>query len=108
MNVISLTGVAPGDPVTTSFISASLGSRFLLAVGAGFLTAIAAPKAPRVHALVLAGVLAFFSLAAIGGLTASDGLEDPRWYPIAMLFVGPIGVVCGGLLRRRRPAPASS
>ncbi|MCG8468385.1 MAG: hypothetical protein MJB57_09295 [Gemmatimonadetes bacterium] len=97
--VIGATGIGSGDPVTALFIGASLGSRLLLAVAAGYLTARAAPRAPRLHAGALAGVLAFFSLAAIGGLTAAGGLEDPAWYPTVMLFVGPVGVVIGGALR---------
>ena len=55
-----------------------------------------------VHAAVLASVLAFLSIAAIGGLMAAGGLQDPSWYPTAMLFIGPVGVLAGGALRIRR------
>lgn len=98
--LISATGVGPSDSVTSTFIGVSIASRVLLALLAGYLTARAAPRAPRVHAGVLAGALAFFSVAAIIGLTAGGGLQDPAWYPIVMLFVGPVGVVVGGALKR--------
>ncbi|WP_420633215.1 hypothetical protein [Candidatus Palauibacter sp.] len=100
--LISVTDVGSGLTLTDSFIAASLGSRLALAALAGFVTARVAPRAPRVHAGVLAAVLTFFSLAAIAGLTRSGDPVGPSWYPIATLFIGPAGVLAGGSLRRRR------
>lgn len=101
-SILALTNMSPSDPPTSSFLVMSLSSRLLLAVLAGYLTGKAAPRAPLLHAAALACLLAFFSLAAIGGLTAAGGLQDPSWYPTAMLFIGPVGVLAGGALRIQR------
>lgn len=106
-SILSLTDMTPGNQPTSGFLVASLSSRLLLAILAGYLTGKAAPRAPLLHAVVLAGLLAFFSLAAIGGLTAAGGLQDPSWYPTAMLFIGPAGVLVGGTLRIRRTTNVS-
>ena len=58
-----------------------------LAAIAGYLTAKTAPRAPRVHAGALAGVLLFFSIAALSGFASTGEVVDPAWYPTAMLFV---------------------
>ena len=94
-------GEASGTALSAAFIAASLGGRGLITILAGFLTALAAPRAPRLHAGVLAAVLVFFSIASIAGLTASGDPYGPTWYPIAMLVMGPVGVLAGGALRRR-------
>ena len=97
--IISATGIGPGDPTTPSFLATNLGARLLLAILAGYLTGKTAPKAPLAHAGVLAGVLAFMSLATIAGLSAADAVQEPSWYPTAILFVGPLGVLIGGALK---------
>lgn len=96
----SIFDAGPGTAVTSDFIAASLCARLLVTVLAGFLTALAAPRAPRLHAGVLAAILVFFSLASIAGLSSASGEPyGPAWYPIAMLFMGPAGVLVGGALR---------
>ena len=101
--LLSLFGVEPGvaDP-GGSFIATSLGVRLAVTVLAGFLTALAAPRAPRLHAGVLAAILVFFSLASIAGRREAGDPYGPAWYPIAMLVIGPVGVLLGGALRARR------
>ncbi len=96
--VISATGIGPEDPLTSTFVGTNLGLRLVLAMLAGYLTARAAPRAPRVHAGVLAGVLVFVGIASMAGLAASGEVQDPTWYPAVMMFVGPVGVVVGGAL----------
>ncbi|WP_419943143.1 hypothetical protein [Candidatus Palauibacter sp.] len=100
--LMSTLGVGPGTPPDAAFISASLGTRLLITVLAGFLTALAAPRAPRVHAGVLAAILVFFSLASLAGLSSSGEPYGPTWYPVVMLVMGPVGVLAGGSLRSRR------
>lgn len=96
-------GEESGTALSAAFIAASLGGRGLITILAGFLTALAAPRAPRLHAGVLAAVLVFFSLASIWGLRASGAQAlGPTWYPIVMLVIGPVGVLAGGTLRARR------
>lgn len=100
--LISTLGVGVGTAPDTTFIAVSLTTRLVITVLAGFLTALAAPRAPRLHAGVLAAILVFFSLASIAGLTASGEPYGPTWYPIAMLVMGPVGVMAGGMLRSAR------
>ena len=100
--LMSTLGVGPGAALDTTFIAASLGTRLLITVLAGFLTALAAPRAPRVHAGVLAAILVFFSLASLWGLSTSGEPYGPTWYPVVMLVMGPVGVLAGGALRSRR------
>ncbi len=100
--LLSLFGVEPEADPGTAFILASLGVRLAVTILAGFLAALSAPRAPRLHAGVLAAILVFFSLASLAGLSASGDPYGPAWYPIAMLFVGPAGVLVGGSLRARR------
>ena len=95
-------GVGPGLALSAAHIAASLGSRLGISVLAGFLTALAAPRAPRLHAGVLAAILVFFSLASLWGLSTAGEPYGPTWYPVAMLVMGPIGVLAGGVLRARR------
>ena len=88
--------------MTPDFITASLCARLLVTVLAGFLTALAAPRAPRLHAGVLAAILVFFSLASIAGLSSASGEPyGPAWYPIAMLALGPAGALVGAPSARR-------
>lgn len=100
--LLSATGVEPGAAPGGGFIAVSLVLRLVVTILAGFLTALAAPRAPRLHAGVLAAILVFFSLASLWGLSTAGEAYGPAWYPIAMLFVGPAGVLTGGALKRPR------
>lgn len=100
----SVTGVEAGPGLQASldrsFFGLNLGSRLLVAVLAGYLTARAAPRRPFLHGLALAGLVTFFGLAAIAGLNAAGGAAGPAWYPWAMLVAGPGGILGGAALRR--------
>lgn len=100
--LLSLFGVEPGTDPGREFIFTSLGVRLAVTILAGFLAALAAPRAPRLHAGVLAAILVFFSLASLAGLSASGDPYGPAWYPVAMLVLGPAGVLIGGALRAGR------
>ena len=100
--LLSLFGVEPEASPGAAFIFTSLGVRLVVTVLAGLLTAWAAPRAPRLHAGVLAAILVFFSLASLAGLSMSGDPYGPAWYPIVMLVAGPVGVLAGGVLRPRR------
>ena len=100
--LLALFGVEPEMAPGGAFIFTSLGVRLAVTVLAGFLAALSAPRAPRLHAGVLAAILVFFSLASLAGLSASGDPYGPAWYPISMLVIGPAGVFLGGALRPRR------
>lgn len=100
--LISTLGVEPGPLLGGDYVAASFAARAAISVLAGFLTALLAPRAPRLHAGVLAGILIFFSLASLAGLSAAGGSSGPQWYPVVMLVLGPVGVLAGGALRARR------
>ena len=100
--LLSLFAVEWGTAPDIAFIFTSLGVRLVITILAGFLTALAAPRAPRLHAGVLAAILVFFSLTSLAGLTVSGDPYGPAWYPIAMVVIGPVGVLIGGSLRARR------
>ena len=93
--IVGATGIQPADPITDSFLFMNLGSRLLVAAIAGFLTSRAAPRKPLLHGAALAGMVAFLAGAALLGLRAAGTVEDQGWYPVAMLFVGPVGVLLG-------------
>lgn len=102
--IVAATGIQPGDAITAGFLSANLASRLLVAAVAGFLTSRAAPKKPLLHGAVLAGVVAFLAVAGLIGMQAAGTVEDQGWYPVAMLFVGPLGVLAGAAIGERSAA----
>lgn len=100
--LLRLFAEASGTALSANFIAASLGARGLITILAGFLTALAAPRAPRLHAGVLAAILVFFSLASLAGLSSASGDPyGPAWYPVVMLALGPAGALAGGALRAK-------
>ncbi len=103
--IVGALGQEAGAPVGRAFLAWSLGSRLLVALLAGYLTARAAPRRPFAHGAALAGVLAFLALAAVWGLSSAGVVEDPAWYPAAMVFLGPVGVLAGAGLRAHRLRP---
>lgn len=97
--IVAAVGLGPEDPVTGSYLAWNLASRALVAMLAGYLTARAAPRKHFMHGAALAGLVAFMAAAALFGLRAAGAPQDPDWYPVAMLFVGPLGVLAGAALR---------
>lgn len=107
--ILSIMDIGPGEAADPSYLAVNLGSKLLLAVLAGVLVAKAAPRAPVLHAGVLAAALTLFGVASVAGLRAGGGLEGPTWYPTALTFVAPAGVLIGALLvggrKRSRAGP---
>ncbi|MFV1988894.1 MAG: hypothetical protein ACC682_16600, partial [Gemmatimonadota bacterium] len=104
--IVGATGIGPQDTVTMGFLLANLASRAFVAVVAGYLTSRAAPKKPLLHGVALAGMVAFLAVVALIGLRAAGTASDPEWYPVAMLFVGPLGVIFGAAIGQRRTSSA--
>lgn len=97
--LVGAMGVEAGVSPSGGFVAWSLVSRFAVAILAGYLTARAAPRAPLAHGMALAGLVIFLALAAMWGFSAAGVVQEPAWYPTAMLFVGPAGVLAGAALR---------
>lgn len=93
---VAALGVEPGQPPERSFLALNVAYSAVLSVLAGWLTAKAAPRAPRVHAAALAGVLLFLSGAALLGARGQPVAEQPSWYPYLKLLLGPAGAIAGG------------
>jgi hypothetical protein len=102
--IVGATGIQPDADMTSGFLIGSLVSRAFVAVIAGYLTSRAAPKKPFLHGLALSGMVAFLAAVALIGLRAAGTGGDPQWYPVAMLFVGPLGVILGASIGQRRVA----
>ncbi len=102
---IRLTGLSPQDPLSSDFIRLTIALDAFVALGAGFLTAKAAPRQPILHTGVLALVLVFFATAALLGgasLPETDGTAPQlglfSWYPWVKAGLGPAGVLSGGIV----------
>ncbi|MDX1396241.1 MAG: inorganic diphosphatase [Gemmatimonadota bacterium] len=102
--IVAATGVEAADAVTTGFLATNLAARLFVAAVAGYLTALAAPRRPLLHGGALAGLVAFLAVTALISLRAAGTGGDQGWYPVAMLFVGPVGVLAGAALCERRLA----
>lgn len=98
---VSLMLPAPDAGPTTAYLAVNLAYSAGLAVAAGFVTAKAAPYAPRAHALGLAGVLLLLGVAGVVGTAAAGASPSgqPGWYPYVMLVLGPAGAILGASLR---------
>jgi hypothetical protein len=92
---------APDAGPTPAYLVVNLAYSAGLAVVAGYVTAKAAPSAPRGHALALAGVLLVLGVAGVVGTAAAGATPpgQPSWYPYVMLALGPAGAILGGSLR---------
>jgi hypothetical protein len=86
---------------TPAYLAVNLAYSAAFAVAGGYVTAKAAPYAPRVHVLALAGLLLLLGLAALVGTAASGATQpqQPAWYPYVVLVLGPAGAILGGYLR---------
>jgi hypothetical protein len=93
-------GVRAGPPgvafhVTNLVISA------LSAVAGGYATAVLAPQNPRGHTVGLALMVMAMALSQV----AQPAPGVPRWYAVALAFIGPASALLGGYLRRPRSTP---
>jgi hypothetical protein len=92
----------PGLQPTRAFLAVNLAYSIAFAVSGGFLAARLAPRAPFLHAAVLAGLL--LALAAPSLAPPEPGV--PAWYPAVIALIGPASVILGGLVAtsvKRRP-----
>ena len=89
-------GDAEGRP-SSGYVIVNLGCLFLSAAAGGYITAWAAIANPLQHVLVLA--IAVLVLAALGALQSRG--KQPVVFQLAMVAIGPIGVLAGGLARMR-------
>ena len=86
-----------GAQPTTNGLVLSLVAEFANALVAGLITARLAGRAPMVHATVLAALVGFFSMAAMGDLRTMPG-----WFALGFVLLAPIGCLLGGLVARLR------
>ena len=100
---------SPEAGPTPAYLVVNLAYSAAFAVAAGYVTAKAAPHAPRIHAFVLAGVLLLLGLAAVVGTAAAGAAQgdQPAWYPYVVMVLGPAGAILGGSLRAASSAKVS-
>jgi hypothetical protein len=84
----------PGVQPPPAFLTVNLVYSLAFAVSGGILAARLAPRAPRLHAAILAGFL--LALASPSLVQPEAGV--PSWYPVVITFVGPVGVLLGGVV----------
>ena len=79
------------------YVFVNLGYSFLAAAAGGFVTAYVAVANPLYHVLVLAIIV--LALAALSALQSRG--KQPIVYQLALVAIGPLGVMAGGLVRLR-------
>jgi hypothetical protein len=92
---------APGQPVVqpgAGYLAANLLSAVVAALAGGWTTARLAGRHPMLHAVVLAAIV--LSLGVMGARAPQPG--QPTWYPWTLAIIGPVGVLAGAALVRRR------
>ena len=85
----------PTREPATGYLIANLVGSLLSAVAGGWLAARVAGRHAVEHALALAMVIFVLSL-----LSLRPGPGQPAWYPYALMVIGPVGAVIGGMIRR--------
>jgi hypothetical protein len=96
----------PGEDVFphTGWLLALLGSDVALMIAAGYATAMAAPRAPVAHAVVLGVVMVVLGLTWVfvfwGWL--------PVWYQVVLVSIAIPAAGTGGFLRGHSPAASHS
>lgn len=96
---------SPGAPVTTpgvGYLAVNLLFAIVSALAGGWTTARLSVAHPMLHALVLAAII--FALGIMGARTPQPG--QPHWYPWTLALIGPVGILVGAGLVRRRAAQA--
>jgi hypothetical protein len=92
----------PGAQPPPAFLAVNLVYSLAFAVSGGFLAARLAPRAPRLHAAILAAFL--LALAAPSLVQPETGV--PSWYPAVVVVLGPAGVLLGGAVGALRKSRA--
>ena len=86
--------------LSTSYIVTNLIYSSLITGLGGYVTATIAERYRLLHAGVLAGLLFVFSLAAYAqNANQPQARQQPRWYAITLIFLGPVCVMIGALLK---------
>ena len=83
---------------TPAFTAVNLGYSAAFAVVGGFLTARLAGHAPMNHALALAGLMFFMGIFSF---FQSAGSNQPKWYGLTLIVLGPACATLGGWLQQR-------
>lgn len=81
---------------TTSYLIVNLILGLLAAVIGGYCAALIARAKKLTPAISLAAIVFIFGLLSLG-----QSSNQPVWYPYALLVIGPLGVVIGGLLHQK-------
>lgn len=106
LTTLAAMAIFPGlkDGPSLNYIIANLIYGACFAALGGWVTGLAAPNRPLLHAAVLGGLCLFMSLAYLNAPDAPNVPAAPRWYKQALAFtVGPM-VLLGGFIRERQVA----
>ena len=79
------------------YVFVNVGYSFLASAAGGYVTAWASAENPLVHVLAL-GIIVL-ALAALSAMQVRG--KQPVWYALALVAIGPLGVLAGGLVRLR-------
>jgi hypothetical protein len=102
--LVAIFAVVIGARAADQFSPAMLGAKIVLfalaAIAGGYATASLAPTRPRLHAIVLAGMV----LAMTISMMANPQPGAARWFPATLAVIGPIFAVLGSGFHRQRPS----
>jgi hypothetical protein len=84
------------------YLTANLAIGLLGAIAGGWAVAWYAKQKPMAHVIALAALLLVMGVFSL----SKPQPAWPTWYPYALLVMGPLGVMIGGLLRARRARTA--
>jgi hypothetical protein len=84
---------------TPAYLAVNLVYSAIFAVGGGFITANIAGRAPVVHALALAALILVVSVVSFFQSVQS---QQPKWYGLTLMLLGPAGAVLGGYVQNLR------
>jgi hypothetical protein len=87
---------------TPAYLAVNLIYSGFFAMAGGFAAAILAGRAPVMHALALAALMFVLGLVSLFQNTDS---QQPRWYAVTLLVLGPVCAILGGYLQSLRAHP---
>jgi hypothetical protein len=87
-------GVSMPRP-TATYLAVNLTYSAFFAVLGGYVAATIAARAPLLHTAVLGGILVVVSIVSY----VQNAGQQPRWYAISLMALGPVCVIAGGYLR---------